>query len=406
MTRIMSRFARGLIAASVLALLLVACEDAEETTDDEPEDEAEAEPDEAADDDDEADEADDEDEADHEDAEADDEADHEADEADEADDVDFGDEVTLTFGHPFPPTDPIQVNVWEPWVEDVREATDGTVDVEIHAGGALAGGDAIYENVVAGAQDIGWTMPGYTPGRFPITQIIEAPFVFEDAVQGTEVAHELWDEFDAFRDEYDDTEVLALWAMDTGDLFTRDEPVETLEDVEGLTVRSPAPLQTDALEEMGASATGMPGPEIYDSIERGVIDGYKLANSATRVFDLGDTTDYRTECNCYTGAFVLVMSPAAWEQLSPAQQDAIADLTGNDLALELAEAHAAAAAEVEEEYWPEHDVEAVELSDDEFDRWFEAVDPVFQSWIEEREEEGVPGTEMADRVFELTGRGE
>jgi TRAP-type transport system periplasmic protein len=315
---------------------------------------------------------------------------------------DMGDPVTLTFGHPFPPSDPIQVNVWEPWVEEVAEATDGTVEIEIHAGGALAPGPQVYENTAAGAQDLGWTMPGYTPGRFPITQIIEAPFVFADAEEGTEVAWELWEEYDEFQAEFEDTHILSLWAMDTGDLFTRETPVETMEDLQGLTVRSPAPLQSQALETMGASAVSMPGPDIYDAVERGVIDGYKLANSATRVFDLGETTGYRTDCQCYTGAFVLAMNPQAWEGLSDAQRGALEELSGRDLAMRLAAEHQAMADEVEAEYWPETGVETIELSDDEFERWREAVQPVFDQWIEEREAEGVPGGEMADRLFEAT----
>lgn len=321
-----------------------------------------------------------------------------------ADAQDFGDEVTLTFGHPFPPTDPIQTQGWEPWAEEIRERTNGTVNIEIHAGGALAPAPAIYENVVAGAQDMGWTMPGYTPGRFPITQIIEAPFVFPDAASATDVAWDLWEEFDEFQAEYDDVKVLGLWGMDVGDLFTRDTRVETLDDMSGLTIRAPSPLQSQGIEAMGANAVSMPGPDIYDAVERGVIDGYKLANSATRVFDLGPTTSYRLECDCYTGAFVLVMNADAWERLSPAQQDVLTEMTGRDMSMERAELHDAMAQEVEEEYWPENDVETVSLSDEEMQRFRDAVQPVFDRWVEEREAEGVPGQEMADRLFELTGR--
>lgn len=330
--------------------------------------------------------------------------DDDADSGTVADAGDFGDEVTLTFGHPFPPMDPIQVEGWEPWVEEVRERTGGTVNIEIHAGGALAPAPAIYENVVAGAQDLGWTMPGYTPGRFPITQIIEAPFVFETAAQGTEVAWELMEEFPELQAEYEDVKLLGMWAMDVGDLFTRDKRIETVDDVAGLTLRAPSPLQAQGIEAMGASAVSMPGPDIYDAVERGVIDGYKLANSATRVFDLGPTTSYRLECHCYTGAFVLVMNSSAWEQLSPAQQDVLEEMTGRQLSMDLAELHDAMGQEVEDEYWPEHGVETVTLSDEELERFREAVQPVFDGWVDEREAEGVPGQEMADRLFELTGR--
>ncbi len=310
----------------------------------------------------------------------------------------------LTFGHPFPATDPMQVNVWEPWVREVRDSTGGTLDIQIYAGGALAPGPSVYEIVAAGAQDIGWTMPGYTPGRFPITQIIEAPFMFRDARQATEIAWTLWEEFDEFRAEYDDVRVLALWAMDVGDLFTRDRPVRRLEDLAGLTIRAPSPLQSQALTAMGASPVTLPGPDIYDAVERGVIHGYKLANSATRVFDLGRTTRYRVACNCYTGAFVLIISQRAWDRLSPDQQEILTRLTGRDLSLRLAREHQALADEVAREYWPRTGVETITLSDDEFARWRRAVQPVFDRWIEEREAAGVPGRRMANRLFELTAR--
>ena len=318
---------------------------------------------------------------------------------DPADATGFGSDVTLTFGHPFPPTDPIQVNVWEPWVEQIREATGGTVDIEIHAGGALGPPPQVYENVVAGAQDIGWTLPGYTPGRFPITDIIEAPFAFPDGTEGTEVALELWDEFEDLQAEYGDVKMLAFWTMDTGDLFTRDQRVETLEDLAGLTIRSPTPMQSQALEALGAAAVNMPGPEIYDAVERGVIDGYSLANSATRVFDLGPTTGYRTVCHCYTAVFVLVLNQQTWDGLSPAQQEALDEHSGPELARRLAGEHVAQAEDVAETYWPEHGVDSVELSEAEFARWRDAVQPVYDQWISEREAEGVPGQEMADRVL-------
>jgi len=315
----------------------------------------------------------------------------------------FGPPVTLTFGHPYPPTDPIQTRVWEPWVQQVRERTNGSVNIEIHAGGALGPAPSIYELVAAGAQDLGWTMPGYTPGRFPITQVIEAPFMFENARQATEVAAKLWDEFSEFRSEYSDVRMLAIWAMDTGDLFTRQKAVRTLQDIAGLTIRAPSPLQSQALEAMGARPVSLPGPDIYDAVERGVIDGYKLANSATRVFDLGRTTKYRTTCHCYTGAFVLVMNPAAWNRLSPAQQAVLNELSGTELGLKLASEHQSMADEVEREYWPASGMETITLTDEEFGRWRKAVQPVFDRWIAEREAKGIPGGKMASRILELTG---
>ena len=127
--------------------------------------------------------------------------------------------------------------------------------------------------------------------------------------------------------------------------------------------------------------------------------GFECERGATRVFDLGPTTAYRTVCHCYTGAFVLVLNQQTWDSLSPAQQQVLTEHSGRDLALRLAREHVAMADEVEASYWPENGVESIELSDEEFARWRAAVQPVLDQWIAEREAEGVPGQEMVDRVF-------
>lgn len=98
-----------------------------------------------------------------------------------------GEDVTLNLGHPFPGGHLIQANVLEDWAQEVNDVTGGTVTVEFHPGGALAAPDATYDNAASGAMDLGWALHGYTPGRFPLTDVVELPFQFENATQATEV---------------------------------------------------------------------------------------------------------------------------------------------------------------------------------------------------------------------------
>ena len=79
------------------------------------------------------------------------------------------DPVTLRLGYPFPADHPLHVQVLEPWAEDLRAATDGSVTIEFHAEQALSPAAETYANVVAGGQDLGWAVQGYSPGRFPAT---------------------------------------------------------------------------------------------------------------------------------------------------------------------------------------------------------------------------------------------
>lgn len=313
-----------------------------------------------------------------------------------------GPEVTLTLGHPFPASHPIQVEALEPFIEQVADVTDGTVTVEVVPAGGLGPAPGTYENTVAGAQDLGWALQGYTPGRFPITDLIEMPYTFTSATDATNALWDLYEEFPAFQEEYGDSHVLALWTHDVGDLWTTGTQVTTVDDVAGLTLRAPGPVQNQLITELGGSPVGMPAPELYDSLERGVIDGLMIANSGLESFGLYEVLDYGIQCNCYVASQFLTINQGAWDGLSPEQQAAIDEIAGRTLSLQ-------AAAAYDDEYQfvadklADEGIELTVLEGDELERFQDAGDAVVEAWIAAREAEGLPGQEMYDRLTELAG---
>lgn len=313
--------------------------------------------------------------------------------------VDMGEPVTLTFAHPFPEVHHIQQNMIEPWAEDVSEATDGTVTIEIHPAGALTTPAEVYDNAVAGAYDIGWALEGYTPGRFPLTDVVELPFAFESAEQATDALWDLYEEFPEFQEEYSDVKVLALWTHDVGNLYTVGQEV-TEPDLSGLTLRAPGPIQTSLIEAMGGAGVGMPAPELYDSLERGVIDGLMIGDTGIPTFSLHEVVDHVTVGNFFVGAEFMVMNQATWDSLSEAQQEAIDGLIGREFS------HVGAASydtgnqeNVDFEGWG---FTVTNVLDD-IEPWQEAAQPVIDDWIAARESEGVDGQAIYDRLLEITG---
>lgn len=311
-----------------------------------------------------------------------------------------GPEVTLTLGHPFPASHPIQVGAIEPFIEEVAEATNGTVTIEIVPGGGLGPAPATYENTAIGAQDMGWALHGYTPGRFPLTEVVEIPFTFESATEATDALWTLYEEFPEMQEEYGDVHVLGLWTHDVGDLWTSDTQITTIDDVRGLTLRAPGPMQNQLITELGGSPVGMPAPELFDALERGVINGLMIANSGLESFNLYPVLDYGVQCNCYVAAQFLVVSQDAWDELSPEQQAAVDEVGRRNLSMRAAEVY-------DEEYQlvadklAEEGIELTVLEGEELDRWQEAGDAVAQSWIDAAED--APRQEMFDRLQELAG---
>lgn len=326
----------------------------------------------------------------------------EASEAGDAAAGDFSDApaVEIVFGHPFPAEHHLVVNVLQPWMDDVTERTDGTVTFDVQPGGALTGPPEAYEHPAAGVTDMGWALHGYTPGRFPLTEVVELPFLFDSAVQGTETLWDLYEEFEPLREEYRDTHVLALWTHDVGDLFTTEQPVRSASDVAGLSIRTPAPMQNNLIEALGGSAVGMPAPELYDALDRGVIDGLMIGHSGVPTFSLEEVLGTVTRGNFFVGTMFLVLNPQTWESMSPAQQAVFDETANRTLSLALAEdmdrVGTEAAAQFEE--WG---FEVTELDDAALEEWRAATEQVPQQWID-AQAEGVPAQEIYDRVSQAT----
>lgn len=314
----------------------------------------------------------------------------------------MGPETTLVLGHPFPPSHPIQVGAIDPFIDKVSEATGGTVTIEVVPSGGLGPAPGTYENVVAGAQDLGWALQGYTPGRFPVSGLIEMPFTFTSATQGTNALWDLYEQFPELRKEYSDVHLLGLWTHDAGNLWTTGKKVASVDDVRGLTLRAPGPVQNQLITELGGSPVGMPSSELYDSLERGVVDGLMIANSGLESFGLYDVLDHGVACGCYTAAQFLAINQGAWDALSPQQQAAIDEIAGRTLSLQAAEAYDREYQQVTDKL-AEKGVELTTLEGAELSRFQQAGQAVAQAWIAAREAEGLPGRAMHDRLVEMAG---
>lgn len=315
--------------------------------------------------------------------------------------ADFGEAVTLNLGHPFPALHPIQVRTLEVWAAEVRQVTQGTVTIEFFAGGALGPAPQTYENAVSGATDIGWALQGYTPGRFPVTDVIEMPFIFSSALQATNVLWTLYEEFEAFQDEYSDVKLLGMWVHDVGDLWLAGGSVEDITDLEGLTIRAPSPVQNAVIAALGGNPVGLPAPELYDALERGVIDGLFIPNSGLISFNLVDVIVGGVQCNCYVAAQFLAMNLDRWNSLSEAQRSAIDRVSGRLLSQKAASVYDAVSESAAEQL-AEAGVVKIPLKQPELDRWRQAAHGVINDWITNNAGE-FPSEQMYERMLRLLG---
>jgi TRAP-type transport system periplasmic protein len=70
----------------------------------------------------------------------------------------------------------------------------------------------------------------------------------------------IWREIDALEEDFSEVELLAFWTNNPSMLFTRNRPVRSLEDFEGLKVRVPDPVSASIVEAWGGMPVSLPPP--------------------------------------------------------------------------------------------------------------------------------------------------
>lgn len=243
----------------------------------------------------------------------------------------------LKAAHFMPSMHPMDQGVMTPLSEEIKAATDGGLTIRIYPSGELGKGPVQqYKRVVTGVADIVFGIPEYTPGQFATTGLVHIPGLFAD---GTAATNALWDNIDAFQDEYAQTKLLGLWANNPSVLISREKPVRTPDDMKGLKIRTPNPVMAKLVEAWGGIPASMPTTDVYNAMNTGVIDAVMIGPSGIRSYKLNETAKYvTTNIPSALDSFYLLMNRQSWDGLTEDQKAAMDKLTGRAISLRGAKA--------------------------------------------------------------------
>ncbi|CBV43817.1 TRAP transporter substrate-binding protein [Halomonas elongata] len=231
-------------------------------------------------------------------------------------------ETTLRMAHLWPAGSVVNKKIFQDWAKQVEEDSNGQLNVEIYPSQTLSQAGKTYEAAANGIADIAVTLQGYTAGRFPLTEIVQLPGVVSSASQGSCILQTLYDEGD-IAEEYSDTRVLFLFTTGPAYLHSQDAEIQKPGDLEGLRIRRPSSVAGEMLSSMGAQPLGMPAPDIYTALQRGVMDGLSFPWEAMTVFRINELVNYHLELPYYAGAIVATMSQSSYDDLSSDMQNVI-----------------------------------------------------------------------------------
>lgn len=235
------------------------------------------------------------------------------------------DAIELKLAH-FMPTMHVQHRMaFEPFAAKVAELTGGKVKVKIFPGATLGNPKTMVDAIKNGITDIGFVIPAYVRGRFQRSSVFDLPFLFDDAVQQTEVMYRLFDTH--FAEDYKRFKVLWFTAAPLSQVFTVKHPIKTVADFKGLKIRTGNAMETEGVKSLGGNPVGKTVDELNIMLQKGVVDGAFTAYSALNRYKLVGVVQHMTELN-YSGALMVVlMNQKKWKSLPEYAQKAIEQAT-------------------------------------------------------------------------------
>ncbi|QQK78832.1 TRAP transporter substrate-binding protein [Salicibibacter cibi] len=263
--------------------------------------------------------------------------------------------------------------------ELLTEKTDD-FNVEVYHSEQIAGDVVATEMLQNGDLEI--TIPSTSPliTFLPEYGVFDLPFVIPDH----EVADEVLDGpfGDQMLDMLEDQDLvgLAWWENGFRNLTNDVQPVESMDDLEGLTLRTmETDIHLDVWETLGANPTPMSMGEVFTGLQQGTIDGQENPYPTIDLEGFDEVNDYLSGTNHVYTPFVFLFSKPIWDDLDEEQQDAIAES-----AYEAREFNRERTREVEESSLEDlqERMEFSEITDEEFERFQEAVEPVIEDHSE------------------------
>lgn len=301
----------------------------------------------------------------------------------------------LKFSTWHPPVGKEVKTVWIPMLDEVKRQSAGGIDYLMYAGAALGKGPEHFDIVANGLSDMGYFTATWTPGRFPLTDVLSLAVWIDGKDVATEIGNALYNRI--LKDEFRNVKVLELNGCIQSFIWTR-KPVAKMADLAGMKLRSPGGHQTNYIKSLGAEPVFMPLGDVYMAMETGTVDGIVTCPPLIQGFKLHEVARYATILTLGCVSEGTIMNLNAWNRLSEEQKKVVEQVCSNpfrttggltqkdyrDIMKEIGDAG----------------VTFIDLPLAEADQWYRRFQQVTRGWVKDLEAKGLPAGKAVSAMNE------
>lgn len=219
------------------------------------------------------------------------------------------------------------IKIDQHWVELVNKLAGDELQINFRAGGTLMPGTEVFDATETGSIEAAGDWPGYWAGLNPAFSPLATTTSLFNGVDylnwiqqwgGRELYEEIYGQFNMVYLPY------GITNNESG--FMGRTPIESIADLEGKRLRLSGRDQGRVLEELGGSQVTLAGGEVYQAIERGVIDAGEFSTPGVD-YNAGfaEVADYWATPGWHQSAsvFGVMINKDAWDALSEETQETL-----------------------------------------------------------------------------------
>jgi TRAP-type C4-dicarboxylate transport system substrate-binding protein len=227
----------------------------------------------------------------------------------------------LKFSSFGPQTNPVSKCAWLDTLDAIDKASGNAIEPEIYMGGtAFADPAKQYDFIARGVMDMSAGVLEYKPGAFPLTEMINLPFMVQNSEKAAIALNRVVRKH--MMAEFKDIHLMFIAVVAPYQLHMR-KPIAKLTDIKGMRIRIAGHAATEAMKKFGGIPAPMPVTLQYENLQKGVIDGSAATWATLLPFKLIEVTSFHYEVNFSATAGFLGMSKKAYAALPEAAKKAV-----------------------------------------------------------------------------------
>lgn len=231
--------------------------------------------------------------------------------------------VTMRISHQVPPAHHLS-KMLEIFAAEAKQRSNGQVDVQLHGSSAAFKPAENHPAVARGAIEAALSVNFQWGNTIPEMSVVVIPYMFSELERirkfpGSDAAKVLERKL-----EEKGVKNLAWFYITRQAIYTSGKkPLIRLEDFKGVKIRGLNPMADEGLKAAGAAPSAMPGDEVYQALQTGVLDAGMTDVSAAFSRKYYEVQKYGTVTPALTVYFHMYVNPRWWNGLAPAHRAAL-----------------------------------------------------------------------------------